>query len=271
MKLRNKSFKIYMTALFLCALFSVGLVNAKRADAADEVTDAAAMGYQFVINNNPVGAKEVIKMGKLNDTLFVMTKDEDVPFPAGTEFKFTSTDPGVVACEYSGSGNYTKLVRKGPGETTIQAEIIVPDKDDPDKKTTFAITCQVSVELKLKNDNLDIIDFVGHRALKLGNVGETEQIKLYYVNYDGLNEYEDEISVTWGTENPMVATVDQYGNVTAVGPGRTNVYVTADVSTGNGVTIASVQVFVAPLGSFTEKPAPYNGYVAKIEDRKSVV
>lgn len=263
MKTENKLFKIYAVALFLCVLFSVFLLNGKKAEAADDKD--MVMGYQFVLNNKVINSDEVIKMGKVSETLFVKTKDEDMPFPSGTEFRFISTDPGVVACEYSGNSNYTLLKRKGPGETTIQAEIMVPDSKDPSKKVTYAITCQVRVELKLKNDNLDTIDFVGHRALKLGNVGVTEQVRLHYVDYDENFVYADDISVTWETENPMVATVDQYGNVTAVGPGCTDVYVTADVSTGNGIIVASVPVFVAPLGSFTEEAAPYNGYVAKID------
>ena len=252
MKLRNKSFKIYMTALFLCALFSVVWVNVKKAD-------AATMGYQFSFDSKKIESGQSVELMRTEDILSILTKDDTEPFPTGTKFTFVSSQPGVVTCEETNIYAATKLVRKGPGESTIYATIEIPDGDG---YVTFSMSCQVKVGLKITNENFSTIDYSGHQALKLDKVGQTKQIILKYVAYTGEDEFKDDIGVEWHTDNPTIATVDEVGRVTAVGAGCTKIWVST-TSTEDKAMVAEALVFVAPIGSFTED-AEYDGYKSKI-------
>ena len=87
----------------------------------------------------------------------------------------------------------------------------------------------------------------------------------------GVDEKEFENTlVDWTSSNEMVATVDRFGNVTAVGAGSAEITVTTQTVSGQSkALIRSATVVVAPIGSFTEA-TDYVGYKDKIslETRK---
>lgn len=251
MKLRNKSFKIYMVALVLCALFCVGAVAAKKAE-------AATMGYMFSFDSKEVESGTGIQLKRMEDTLQLLTKD-GTSFPSGTKFTFASSQTGVVTCEETNVYGATKLVRKGPGEATVYATIEIPEGDG---YVTFSMSCQVKVGLEITNQNFSTIDYAGHQALKLDKVGDTKQIVLKYVAYTGEQEFKDNIGVEWHTDNPTIAAVDEVGRVTATGAGSTRIWVST-TSTDDKTMVAEALVFVAPIGSFTEDKE-FDGYESKI-------
>ena len=70
--------------------------------------------------------------------------------------------------------------------------------------------------------------------------------------------------VDWTSSNELVATVDQQGNVTAVGAGRAEITVATQTESGQSkALVRSATVIVAPIGSFTEEK-DYAGYKDKI-------
>ncbi len=251
MKNRNKSFKIYMVALVLCALFSVGLKSGTDAEA------ATTMGYQFDFNASDVQSGAEIELKTLNAMLNVEPKDETEGLPVTATVTFYSSEESVVVCEDTGVQGMTKLVRKGPGYSTITAVV-------SDGQYNYAITCLVKVGLSFTNKNFTTIDYAGHQIIKLEEIGESKQAVLKYVTYDGNDEYVDNTQVDWSTTNPLVATVDEFGNVTAVGAGYTEVIVTTRTASGSSKPLTESQpVIVAPIGSFTEAE-DYVGYKDKI-------
>ena len=251
MKIRNKSFLIYMVALIFCALFSIGWMRGAKAEA------ATTMGYQFDFNASDVQSGSEIELRTLNAMLNVEPKDETEGLPVTATVTFYSSEESVVVCEDTGVQGMTKLVRKGPGYSTITAVV-------SDGEYNYAITCLVKVGLSFTNKNFTTIDYAGHQIIKLEEVGASKQAVLKYVTYDGNDEYVDNTQVDWSTTNPLVATVDEFGNVTAVGAGYTEVVVTTRTASNSSKPLTESQpVIVAPIGSFKEAEG-YVGYKDKI-------
>ncbi len=247
MKMRNKSFKIYMVALVLCALFSALAIAPKKTEA------ATTMGYQFDFNAADVQSGAEIELKTLNAVLNVEPKDTTEGLPVTATVKFYSSEESVVVCEDMGVQGMTKLVRKGPGYSTITAVV-------SDGEYNFAITCLVKVGLDFTNDNFTTIDYAGHKIIKLDKIGESKQAVLKYVDYKEI----DNLQVDWTSSNPLVASVDEKGNVTAVGAGYTEIVVTTRTVGNNAKVMQKSQpVVVAPIGSFTEEK-DYAGYKDKI-------
>jgi len=253
MKVRNKSFKIYVAALIFCALFSVGLKK-------EIVADAASLDYRFLYNAEEKASGSEIEMTSLNARLQVKSKateDESGGLPADATVTFHSSDESVVVCQETGVQGMTTLVRKGPGYSTVTAVI-------SDGKYNYAISCLVKVDLLITNKNFSTIDYAGHQILKLDKIGDTKQVVLKYVTYNDKNEYVDNTLVDWSSSNEMVATVDEFGNVTAVGAGRAEIMVSTQTSSGQSKPLVKkASVIVAPIGSFTEAK-DYAGYEPSI-------
>jgi len=247
MKMGNKSFKIYTVALLLCALFSIFASAPKKTEA------ATTMGYQFDFNAADVQSGAEIELKTLNAVLNVEPKDSTEGLPVTATVTFYSSEESVVVCEDMGVQGMTKLVRKGPGYSTITAIV-------SDGEYNFAITCLVKVGLDFTNDNFTTIDYAGHKIIRLDKIGETKQAVLKYVDYTEI----DNVQVDWTSTNPLVASVDARGNVTAVGAGYTEIVVTTRTVGNNAKVMQKSQpVVVAPVGSFTENK-DYAGYKDKI-------
>ncbi len=258
MKMRNKSFKIYLVALVFCALFSVLMKNGPEAE-------AASLDYKFLYNADELASGSEIEMTSLNARLQVKSKateDESGGLPASATVTFYSSDESVVTCEDTGIQGMTKLVRKGPGYSTVTAII-------SDGEYNYAISCLVKVDLLITNKNFSTIDYAGHQILKLDKIGDTKQVVLKYVTYNEKDEYVDNTLVDWSSSNEMVATVDEFGKVTAVGAGRAEIMVSTQTASGQSKPLVkTATVIVAPIGSFTEA-ADYVGYADKISTQIS--
>lgn len=247
MKMGNKSFKTYTVALLLCALFSIFANAPKKTEA------ATTMGYQFDFNAADVQSGAEIELKSLNAVLNVEPKDSTEGLPVTATVTFYSSEESVVVCEDMGVQGMTKLVRKGPGYSTITAVV-------SDGEYNFAITCLVKVGLDFTNDNFTTIDYAGHKIIRLDKIGETKQAVLKYVDYTEINN----VQVDWTSTNPLVASVDARGNVTAVGAGYTEIVVTTRTVGNNAKVMQKSQtVVVAPVGSFTENK-DYAGYKDEI-------
>ncbi len=250
---KKRMLRMIMTALVLCAFFALGIKNAGGAEA------ATTMGYRFDFNAADVESGSEIELRTLNAFLAVEPKDSTEGLPVTATVTFHSSEESVVVCEDTGMQGMTKLVRKGPGYSTITAVI-------SDGEYNFAISCLVKVDLQITGTNFTTIDYAGHRILKLDKVGDTKRVVLKYVDE---KEFENTL-VDWTSSNEMVATVDRFGNVTAVGAGSAEITVTTQTVSGQSkALIRSATVVVAPIGSFTEA-TDYVGYKDKIslETRK---
>ncbi len=247
MKKRNKSFMIYMVAFVFCALFSTAFFHTNRAEA------ATTMGYRFDFGATDYESGAEIELRTLNGYLAVEPKDSTEGLPVTATVKFHSSDPNVIALEDTGTQGMVNMIRKGPGFSTITAIV-------SDGQYNYAISCLVKVDLQIVGTNFSQIDYAGHKILKLDKIGDSKPVILKYVDdVQFLNTL-----VSWESSNEMVATVDEKGNVTAVGAGRAEITVsTQTVSSQSKKLTQTATVIVAPIGSFTYDEK-YTGYQDKI-------
>lgn len=253
MKKRKKLFHRYLIAFVFCAFLLPEIREGVPAEA------ATTMGYQFDFNATDVQSGSEIELRTLNAFLGVEPKNSTEGLPTTATVSFYSSEESVVVCENTGIQGMTKLVRKGPGYSTITAVI-------SDGEYNFSISCLVKVDLQITGTNFSTIDYAGHRILKLDEIGASKRIVLKYVDE---NEFENTL-VDWTSSNELVATVDRYGKVTAVGAGSAEITVTTQTVAGNSrALVRSATVVVAPVGSFTEAEN-YAGYQDRIsmETRK---
>lgn len=246
MKLRSKLSAIGRILTVLCAFFVFGNNDGAKAE-------AATMGYQFDYNATDYQSGAEIEMRTLNAYLSVEPKDSTEGLPVTATVKFYSSEETVIKCEDTGVQGMTKLVRKGPGYSTITAVV-------SNGTYNYAISCLMKVDLQITGTNFTTIDYAGHRILKLDTIGDSKRVVLKYVDE---TEFQNTL-VDWTSSNEMVAKVDKYGNVTAVGAGRAEITVTTQtVSNQSKALVQSATVIVAPIGSFTEK-TDYVGYQDRI-------
>lgn len=247
MKLRNKSILIYLAAFVFCALFSVAAVNSKNAEA------ATTMGYRFDFGATDYESGAEIELRTVNGYLAVEPKDSTEGLPVTATVTFHSSDPNVIELKDTGTQGMVNMVRKGPGFSTITAIV-------SDGQYNYAISCLVKVDLQIVGTNFSQIDYAGHKILKLDKIGDSKPVILRYVDdVQFLNTL-----VTWESSNEMVATVDEEGNVKAVGAGRAEITVsTQTVSSQSKKLTQTATVIVAPIGSFTYNEN-YTGYQSSI-------
>lgn len=242
MKKRPGFSKISLLLMVFCAVFLFGMKEGVKAE-------AATLGYQFDYNATDVQSGSEIEMRTLNAFLAVEPKESTEGLPVTATVKFYSSEESVIVCEDTGVQGMTKMVRKGPGYSTITAVV-------SDGEYNYSISCLVKVDLQITGENFTTIDYAGHRILKLDKIGDSKRVVLKYVD---ATQFENTL-VDWTSSNELVATVDQHGNVTAVGAGRAEITVATQTVSGQGRSLVrSATVIVAPIGSFTEEK-DYAGY-----------
>jgi len=126
---------------------------------------------------------------------------QETPKEAGTKTEWVSSDPAI--CEVDQEG-YLKSGREF-GEAVITLSFELDGK-------TYSDQCAISVKVPVEKAKLS------HRSLKLEAGQETQlQAKIS----PSRATYKD---VTWHSDDPAVATVDESGLVTALAPGEASVY-----------------------------------------------
>lgn len=134
-----------------------------------------------------------------------------------TKVSWTSTAPGVATVDSEGN---VKAIANGNATITAQVD---------DIKATCPVTVTTPVEsITLNKTKLTL------------NKGESETLVATIVPTDAT-----EATVTWGTSNPYMASVDANGKVTAVGAG--NVTITAKAGGKSAVCMVTVNVLVESI------------------------
>ena len=135
-----------------------------------------------------------------------------------TKVSWTSSTPGVATVDSEGN---VKAIANGNATITAQVD---------DIKATCPVTVTTPVEsITLNKTKLTL------------NKGESETLVATVVPTDAT-----ETTVTWGTSNPYMASVDANGKVTAVGAG--NVTITAKAGGKSAICMVTVNV---PVESIT--------------------
>lgn len=235
---------------------------------ASEVTLPAE--YYFVLNgqHKQAGTEYEIKSPEV-----VISVDSGAWEPT-TTVEWVSSELGVVSLENTSYGeNYIKLVRNGPGYSTITAIL-------RQGTSSYSLSFLVKVDLQLDSQRSGLImaTTTKERILIIDDIAEEKQIYLKYIDYE---TEVDPVAVTgaaisasaviWESDNEGVATVDETGLVTSVGSGSANITVTSNtMSLQDRPMQVSLKVVVKPEFEITYDNAAGQHIIAQSVDSNTI-
>ena len=136
--------------------------------------------------------------------------------PNAYTITWTSSDESIVTVDKKGYVKAGKLTGSEPGKATVTASFTFDGK-------TYSDSCEVTVKV-----SVEYIQLNKHKLTL--NTGETETLiaKVASDNKGFAMKKPTVQTVSWFTTDESVATVDENGKVTAVGPGTATVYALSD-------------------------------------------
>ncbi len=208
--------------------------------------------YHFEINSQTIKDNAEFELKSSAAYVYVATDGEWAP---SATVSWKSTEDRVISLE-GATGNYVKMVRKGPGYANITADIKMGDLT-----YTISFLVKVSLEINSKDTNatklLSISDKVGFVEMNTDSY-TSQQIYLKYSD-EAVSVSGAAINVSFASfesSNPGVATVSDTGLITAVSAGSTTITITSNTtSTTNSKMTATLTVVVTPKFSFTYSDA----------------
>lgn len=241
----------YTFAISLCTFFAM-MFFMDGVQAADVTLPT---DYVFVFNGQDKESGTEYEMKTPEVLLNVKPKKGE--WDPGTTVEWVSSEPGVVEIDPSASSvygsNFVKLLRKGPGYSTVTAVIKY-------EKFSYSVSCLIKVKLELdrQKTGTTTIKTTGNEALILYN-NDPKQIYLKYVDYTPDGEVEPVSGsaitanlVTWESSDESVAKVYEDGKVEAVGAGNATIKVTTNTMSKSDNTMSiEMMVIVAPSFSLT--------------------
>lgn len=254
--------KIRKVGLFilLCLLFSTAIIYRS-----DKVVESAEVplpsAYSFLINGQPRQRDQEYEL-KNKEVLINVTAGN--AWEPNTEVQWISSEPGVVDIDKTFDNtlygkNFARLVRNGPGYAQITA--IIKYKDGTTEYTN-SISCSIKVDLAIDYQQTGTITATttNQRILVLNKGAAPKKIYLKYVNYTTDDEIPETVTggaisaekVLWESDNEGVATVNEKGEVTAVGAGSANIKITTNTMSNLDKALSvSLKVVVTPTFSLT--------------------
>lgn len=231
-------------------LFSILCVVAiLRISAQVKAATEARPDYHFEINAAKVANGAEFELKTTSGYVYAVADGWAAP----TTVNWTSSEPGVVALESTPSTNCERMVRKGPGYSSITANIIQDGY-------TYTISFMVKVDLEVDNQNTGTITALTTKAkiLVLDTIGKSKQI---YVKYKDYTDNSSSVvtgsaisasALTFDSDNTGVATVDENGLVTAVGAGSATITISSStMSTKDDPLSTTLRVVVSPNFNIT--------------------
>lgn len=167
------------------------------------VADGSASGSVLILVANSDASNTITTEGMGDIDLFTLYFD--VSSDASGEYTFSSAISDYCL---DGTGNNTKL-----NEDPVEMDNTITIEKEPVPMTGFT--------LSESNISLDLSKATEH--------------KLSVASYTPADTTDTDKPVTWATDNDKIATVDENGNVTAVGKGTTTI--TASITNNNDQTI----------------------------------
>lgn len=167
---------------------------------------------------------------------------------------WTSSETGVVNLENTSDASTVKMVRNGPGYSTITAKIT-----QDGYSYTISFVVKVNLEINYQATGTTYSTTTSQRVLILDTVGQNKTVYMKFVDYtpDGGTSAVSgaaiaATAVTFDSDNKGVATVDANGRITAVGGGSATITITsATMSSKDSPMTVELNVVVAPSYSFT--------------------
>lgn len=261
----NKTRKILYTFL-ICIFFAYAIMGFSN-DIARAAATPTMPTYHFTINSKAVTDGSEYELKTASGYVYAVADGWASP----SSVTWTSTDPDVVTLEATASSNCMRMVRKGPGYSTITASIIQDGY-------TYIISFVIFVDLEIDHQNTGTIiaTTTNSKILVLDSVGQQKKVYVKYKDYtadDSSTQTGSDIntdSLSFESDNTGVATVNSDGTVTAVGSGSATITVTsATMSSSDEPMSCSLRIVVTPKFSFTYKVGQSSVTDASIADYTS--
>ncbi|MDF2543602.1 MAG: hypothetical protein K0S47_3320 [Herbinix sp.] len=217
--------------------------------------------YYFVFNGQKRETGTEYEM-KSSELLLNVTSGSWEP---ETTVQWVSSEPDVVKIENTTYGsNFVKLVRTGPGYSTITAVV-------KQGTNAYTLSCQIKIDLAFDYQKTGIVTATTtqEKILVLNSVNEQKPIYLKYVDYTPDNTTTpvsgsaiSASSVLWESNDESIVTVDEAGKVKAVGSGSTSIKVkTSTMSAQDKALEIVLKVVVKPTFTLTYDDISGNHHV----------
>lgn len=226
MKTKKIGFFLVMSLLFM---ISIVYSSNRYSKAAEEYVPK---DFKFVINGTERSSGTEYELTTEQSLVNITAKGG---WPTGAKVTWESSERGVVDIQTNSDpakSNFVRLLRKGPGFSTITATIEAG-------KDTFSISCQIKVALKFDTVKTGLVTAktTNTQVLVLNSVDEKKRVYLKYADYKDPEDDTVTVSgsaisfdaVSFSIDNTSVAKVDEKtGWVTAVGSGSAIITVTSN-------------------------------------------
>lgn len=247
MRLRNRiGFTVLLSLILTLAILNF---SGQKVEATEV---GLPTDFYFSFNGNRRAAGTEIEVVSPQAFLNVAS---DTPI-SGVTVDWVSSEPGVISLESTTLGtNYIKMVRKGPGYSTITANI-------KQGALSFSISIQVKVALSINYQDSGFVNATttGDKILVFDDVGDAyaKPILLKYVDYTPEGEVIPVSGsaigadiVTWESDNVGVAEVVN-GKVYPRGAGNATIKISsATMSSQDKLMAITAKVVVRPKFSIT--------------------
>ena len=142
---------------------------------------------------------------------------------------------GITSAHWNETMDQAKLTEIFDVYMNQSGEIVSDDADNSNNQTIIGTTLNVSMTAPNR-----------HLKLNTGNAEDTRTTLVYDVAYTGSNE---EPIPVFESSNPDVATVDQAGNIQAVGVGTTTITMSAENPDTGNIASATLTVMVRDMNA----------------------
>ncbi|MDF2943325.1 MAG: hypothetical protein K0S01_2183 [Herbinix sp.] len=236
--------KIGFTFVF-SLLLTIVLLN--FSGASEQASSATLPDYYFVFNSTIKNAGSEYVLTRPEVLLNVTA----VGWADSSTVKWISSEPGVVTLESDPStpSNFVKLIRKGPGYSTITAIVT-------SGTLSYTINCSVKVDLEFDYQKTGMVTATttNEQILVIDTINDEKPIFLKYVDYNPDGSVVPvsgaaiaTSAVIWESDKEGVATVNAEGKVKAVGAGSTTITATSNtMSTQDKPMKITMRVVVKP-------------------------
>lgn len=239
----------------ICFLISLLIfVAADSKEVKASTVTIPTFSFQF---NTQVVQTGVIPEMKTPEAFVSITSN---PWDTANTVTWVSSETGVVTIEPTSIGpNYVKVIRKGPGFSTITAIV-----KNGSFSNSYSFVVKVALTFDYAKTGMTLATTTNERILIMDTVGQEKQVYLKYVDYDdtaaaasgsAITVTGSAISATavlFESSNESVATIDSTGKVKAVGSGHTIITVSSTtMSSSDKPMVITMNLVVAPKFSVT--------------------
>ncbi|MDD3172686.1 MAG: Ig-like domain-containing protein [Herbinix sp.] len=213
----------------------------------DNVAKASAVSFpDYVFKINAQDKADGSEYEMVSSEMTVGVEADGWAAPSSVEW--ISTEKGVVTLEATQYTNYVKMVRKGPGYSTIIAKITQGG-------FTYSISILIKVGLEIDYQNTGTIyaTTTGTRILKLDTIDQSKQIYLKYADTGAVSGAAiSATAVSFQSDNEGVVQVTANGQVTAKSAGSATITITSTTMSSTDKPMkVQLLVVVKPTFSFT--------------------